>query len=160
MITLRVRLNADAEVSGSVAEFVAGLAQRAGLTPTRAYRLRLAVDEITTNVVLHGYREGRGAVDLIGGIEEDRVWVRIEDDAPAFDPRTHDPTPRLAAGPTRCEEGGLGLFLALSNVDEFAYEHAYGRNRNTLIVRRAAADADAGEMEGDPDARDAGIGRR
>lgn len=164
MIVCRLRLDADEAVSRPVADFVAALARHAGLTSRQAYRLRLAVDEVATNVTIHGYGDsGCGVVDLEGGIDAERVWVRVEDDAPAFDPRTHDPRPRLAEGLMRRErrtEGGLGLFLALSNVDEFAYDRVGGRNRNTLIIRRTAAGAGSGEKEGGTDARQAGTGRR
>jgi anti-sigma regulatory factor (Ser/Thr protein kinase) len=164
MIVCMLRLDADESVSRPVADFVVSLAQQAGLTTRQAYRLRLAVDEVITNVALHGYGEdGWGVIDLEGGMDVERIWVQIEDDAPAFDPRSYDPTPRLAAGPIRrdaCEPGGLGLFLALSNVDEFAYDRIRGRNRTTLIIRRSAAGVGSGDMKGGTNARDAGTGRR
>ena len=141
MIACRLRVDADEEVSRPVADFVGALSQKAELTPRQAYRLRLAVDEIATNVALHGYRDARsGVVDLEGGMDDNRVWVRIEDDAPAFDPRSHDPGPLLAIPPTRREAGGLGLYLALRNVDAFTYDRVGGRNRNTLYIVRKSPD--------------------
>ena len=77
-------------------------------------------------------------------MDDERVWVRIEDDAPAFDPRSHDPGPRLAVEPTRREAGGLGLFLALRNVDAFIYDRVGGRNRNTLFIVRNTSDSGHG----------------
>ena len=76
---------------------------------------------------------------LTGCIQPDGVWMRIEDEAPAFDPRTHDAGPRLATEPSEREAGGFGLLLALHKLDGFSYELAGGRNRNTLIMSRAAA---------------------
>lgn len=112
-----------------VAELAACLARVGGLSGRQAYRLRLAADEIITNILLHGYR-GDGVVDLRGGVEADRVWLRIEDDAPPFDPRSYD------RERVRCQVGGFGLYLATAGVDELRYEHAGGRNRNTLVIRR------------------------
>jgi anti-sigma regulatory factor (Ser/Thr protein kinase) len=163
MIVGRIRLHADNDVTGPVAEFVGFLSRQAGLTARQSYRLRLAVDEITTNVVLHGYRDGRrGVVDVEGGIEDDRVWVRIEDDAPPFDPKSHQPAIRTSEeAPNPPTEGGYGLFLAFSNVDEFAYDHVGGRNQNTLIMSRIAPGVGAGGTEGcNRDGRDTSIGRR
>lgn len=146
MIACRLRLEADEEVSRPIAAFIGELSRKAALTPRQAYRLRLAVDEIATNVALHGYRDARrGVVDLEGGIDDERVWVRIEDDAPAFDPRSHDPGPLLAVPPTRREAGGLGLYLALRNVDAFTYDRVGGRNRNTLFIVRTALDVGTGD---------------
>jgi anti-sigma regulatory factor (Ser/Thr protein kinase) len=160
MIVCRLSLAADEQISGPVAKFVERLARHAGLTSRQTYRLRLAVDEITTNVAHHGYGDAEGVIDLSGWMDNDRVWVRIEDDAPPFDPRQHDPSPRLAAGPAQREAGGLGLFLARKGVDEFGYDRIRGRNRNTLVICRGATTTGAGVEKGGADARDAGIGGR
>lgn len=144
MLACRVRLDGrDTALPGVVADLVGALAAEAGLTSRQAYWLRLAADEITTNIAHHGYRGGGGVVDIAAEIEPDRLRVWIEDDAPPFDPTAYDPAPRLAVPPLhREEEGGYGLLLALGKVDEFGYEYAGGRNRNTLIMRRGGADAE------------------
>jgi len=41
----------------AIGRYVLGAAWAAGLDKRAAYRLRLAVDEIATNAVLHGYQE-------------------------------------------------------------------------------------------------------
>jgi serine/threonine-protein kinase RsbW len=139
----RVTLRTSEAAGQQVAEFVCSLATRVGLSEGPAYRLRLAADEIVTNIGLHGYHGRPGPVELVGGVEPDQVWVSIIDEAPPFDPTTHDPRPRLEAGPTYDREGGFGLFLALRGLDDFRYGRSGGRNENTLIMRRpvpAAAD--------------------
>jgi serine/threonine-protein kinase RsbW len=132
----RVTLRTSAAAGQQVAEFVCSLAARVGLAEGPAYRLRLAADEIVTNIGLHGYHGRPGPVELVGGVEPDAVWLSIIDEAPPFDPTTHDPGPRLAAGPFHEGEGGFGLFLALRGLDDFRYGRADGRNENTLIMRR------------------------
>jgi anti-sigma regulatory factor (Ser/Thr protein kinase) len=132
----RLCLRAHAGVGAQLAAFVAGLAAQAELAPVRAYRLRLAADEIVTNIAVHGYHGRPEPVELSGAVETDRVWLRIEDEGPPFDPRTHDPRPRLEAGSVHTAEGGFGLFLALSGVDDFDYDRLGGKNRNTLIMHR------------------------
>ena len=57
----------------------------------------------------------------------------------------------MKAGPGGQQEGGFGLLVALTSVDDFAYEHIGGRNRNTLIVRRAALTKDIDEADGGHD---------
>ncbi len=107
----------------------------------KAHWLRLAAEEITTNILEHGYR-GTGPIWLARGIEPEWVWLRIEDTAPAFDPRTHDRRAKLAIAPTERDAGGFGLLLALHKLDGFAYEYADGKNRNTLIMRRTIGTPD------------------
>ncbi|MFJ9845932.1 ATP-binding protein [Kitasatospora sp. NPDC101155] len=119
-----------------VAHFCHELAERAGLGPEAAYRLRLATDELATNVVMHGYRGGEGELRLTGGMDEDTVWIRLEDDAPPFDPAAgcRPPTPDVPLA--RRPIGGLGIHLALTALDAFNYRYADGHNRSALVIRR------------------------
>ncbi|GGK63303.1 hypothetical protein Sme01_05440 [Sphaerisporangium melleum] len=128
-----------------IARYVLALAGRARLDGNTAYRLRLAVDEITTNVVMHGYRGGPGEIVLRGGCDADRVWVRIEDGAPPFDPRDGrlDPAPDVPIEQRRV--GGLGVHLALISVDEFSYAYLDGRNISMLAVRTGPGPSTVGE---------------
>ncbi|WP_226899887.1 ATP-binding protein [Nonomuraea phyllanthi] len=152
MLACRLRIDVrHVSLPGVVADFIEALAGEAGLTSRQAYWLRLAADEITTNIAHHGYRGEGGVVDLSGEIEPDRLRVSIEDDAPPFDPGCYDPAPRLAVPPAQRDEGGYGLLLAMGKVDEFHYEYVGGRNRNTLIMRLlggANADGPGGHRTG------------
>jgi serine/threonine-protein kinase RsbW len=145
---LRRLRSGDNTRGAQVAEFVEALARQAGLTTSRAYWLRLATDELTMNIVQHGYRGRSGTVDLVGNVEADRVWVRIEDDAPPFDPSSYEPCRRLAAPPETRQEGGYGLLLALGKLDEFRYDYDGGRNRNTLVMRRSAGEVETQTSKG------------
>jgi serine/threonine-protein kinase RsbW len=124
--------NSSAE---AVACFVGRLASEADLPHGKAYWLRLAAEEITTNISQHGYL-GPGPIWLTGEITAETVQLRIEDEAPAFDPLKHDRHARLAVEPAEREAGGFGLLLAIHRLDGFSYRHADGRNCNTLIMCR------------------------
>lgn len=132
----QLRLTCSPCAADQVAAFVRSLATRGGLTDRQAYWLRLATDEITTNIAVHGYCGAGGLMAIEGGVENDTVWLRVEDEARPFDPRSHDPRTVLHSCPATRQEGGLGLFLALNGLDDFTYEYAHGRNRNTLIMHR------------------------
>jgi len=132
--TVRIRLRGDRSPSPCVAALVDRLAGESGLGERQAYRLRLAADELATNVAEHGYRWVPLPLELIGGVSADRVWLRIEDTAPPFDPRLHvarstEPTDQ----PDRLP-GGYGLLLALRSVDVYEYEYRDGRNRSTVAM--------------------------
>lgn len=122
---------------GSLAGFVAKLADAAGLGEALAYRLRLAADELVTNAVCHG--RAQRPIQVCGGIDGDRVWLRIRDEGRRFDPRAHVGRPLApAASGTRDGDpvGGFGIFLAMRSVDEFDYKYIDGTNQCTLTVYR------------------------
>lgn len=114
-------------------------AEAAGIEKKAAYRLALAVDEIATNVVTHGYEEtGRdGNIHLQIDMDEQSFIVIVEDDGEPFDPRQHDDPAHLNATLEDRPIGGLGVFLAIRGVDQFEYEYADGKNRNIFIVKRS-----------------------
>jgi serine/threonine-protein kinase RsbW len=156
MTVRRLRLSTSAmPTNGHLAELAGMLADRGGLSPWQAYWLRLAVEEITTNIASHGYRGGPGIVDILGRVDGTHVWLRTEDDGPPFDPRRHDPAPAMAADPFHRRVGGHGIHLAIGGLDGFSYDYVGGRNRNTMIMSRRAG----GMANGGPDGTDHGTGR-
>lgn len=137
-----------------VAAFVLDLGERAALPHDALYRLRLAADELATNIVMHGYRGASGEITVDGGIDPDQVWIRFQDDAPAFDPRQGMRPPALDQPLAERRIGGLGVYLAFTAVDVFAYDLVAGRNVSTLVMLRRAeprppggTDADHGPIE-------------
>lgn len=133
----RLQLACGPGVGRALADVVARVASAAGLGERQAYRLRLAADELATNIATHGYHGVAGPLAVEIGCDADWVWLRLEDEAPPFDPRGHDDPP--PAGEPRL--GGYGIYLALSGVDRFAYDRVGGRNRSTLSMRRPTAGA-------------------
>ena len=125
---------------GIVAEFVQAAAASAGLDKKTAYRFRLAVDEIVTNIVTHGYAEAglNGTVDLRFELDDDTVKISIEDSGVAFDPLQHVPPDDLDLPLEQRDVGGLGIYLVVHSVDQFLYERVGERNRNILIMDRTA----------------------
>ncbi len=61
------------------------------------------------------------------------MTVVVEDTGRAYEPATLSPDD-LDLPPEEREIGGLGLFLAQHNVDEFRYERLADRNRHTFVV--------------------------
>ncbi|MQY35647.1 hypothetical protein SRB17_36280 [Streptomyces sp. RB17] len=131
-----LRIPADLASLDLVAGFVLELGRSGRLSGSETYRLRLAADELATNIVMHGYRGAPGDIWVDGGVTPDRVWVRFADDAPAFDPRGGMKPPDLEVPLARRAVGGLGVFLALTAVDRFDYELVAGRNVSVLTIHR------------------------
>jgi anti-sigma regulatory factor (Ser/Thr protein kinase) len=119
--------------------YVDGVAARAGLNRRAVQRLVGAVDEIASNIVLHGYaKAGRaGMVQVWAEIDEQALTVVVEDNGVAYNPDLRI-TPDLDMSLEDREPGGLGLFLAGQKVDELRYERMGERNRHTFVVYRRA----------------------
>ncbi|MEV6687858.1 ATP-binding protein [Streptomyces sp. NPDC051130] len=125
---------------GEIAAFVLRLAGRAGLGKQATYRIRLAVDEMATNIVMHGYRGGGGRITVRGHCGPGGVRIVLEDTAPPFDPVEGRLPPALGVPPHRRRVGGLGIHLALTSVDEYSYARMDGRNTSTLTVKAEETD--------------------
>lgn len=121
-----------------IREYVKQAAAEAGVERKQSYRLALAVDEIATNVVNHGYREaGRhGNLVVSATIKGGDFTITLEDSAAPFDPHSVPRPSQLDLPLDRRPIGGLGIYVAMESVDRFEYEYANNRNRNMFTVRR------------------------
>ena len=128
-----VTVPATLDSLGAIAEYVLAAAASAGLDKRAAYKLRLAVDEIVTNIIVHGYADAalQGALELSADIADGTLTVSIEDSGVAYDPR-QAPLPDTSLPLEERPIGGLGVYLAMKSVDEFHYERVGDRNRSTF----------------------------
>lgn len=128
------------ESLGPIREFVRSKAAEAGLDKKRAYRLQLAVDEVASNIAIHGYEEHdlAGAIEVQAELTDDHLVITLVDEAIPYDPysRAAPQAEDLDAPLEQRAIGGLGVFLAISNVDQLMYRFADGRNHNTFVVLR------------------------
>jgi anti-sigma regulatory factor (Ser/Thr protein kinase) len=122
-----------------IGTYVLDVAEAAGLDKKSAYRLRLAVDEIATNIVLYGYQGAgiEGLIELHSTIDEQALTLTVEDTGPPFDPRSRPAPDDLDLPLEERDMGGLGIHLAITGVDQFVYERVGRRNRNVFIVSRS-----------------------
>lgn len=121
-----------------IAKYVLAAAAEAELDKKASYGLRLAVDEIATNIIIHGYEESgmEGDLELLAEISDRNLTIMIEDTAVTYDPIEHPEPDDLEKHPHEKKMGGLGVYLAIQGVDKFAYERVENRNRNIFTVNR------------------------
>jgi anti-sigma regulatory factor (Ser/Thr protein kinase) len=124
-----------------IADFVQEQARHAGLDKHATYQLRLAVDELATNIVLHGYQEHGLSGDIVisSEVDEHDLTIVLEDTAAPYDPTRRDLEHVESSFDKPLDEreiGGLGIYFVRQAVDAFRYEWQAGRNRNTLVVHR------------------------
>lgn len=120
-----------------IRDYVNAASAKAGLDQRRAYRLSLAVDEIATNIIVHGYDEAGMAGDILmhARISEGMVEIIIEDVGRPYNPLLHKEPENLDTHIAERDIGGLGIYMALKSVDEFRYEYADGSNRNIFVMK-------------------------
>jgi anti-sigma regulatory factor (Ser/Thr protein kinase) len=135
---------------GPIREFVKEAAAEAGLDSKRTYRLQLAVDEISSNIVIHGYEEHglTGDVEVRAEIGPDSLTITLIDSAVAYNPLNRPQPEDLDAPLENRMIGGLGVYLAIKNVDEFLYRYLDGCNHNLFVVKLPAVQEPAVSIEG------------
>ena len=122
-----------------IRKYVAAAAQSAGLDRKAIYKLCLAVDEIATNVVLHGYQEAglEGDLKIGTSLEEGSLVILLEDHGKRYDPNSYSiPEAKDLSLPLESRlSGGLGIYLALDGVDDLQYLATDAANVHRFIVR-------------------------
>lgn len=128
----------DLDSLDDIGRYVLKAAEEAGLDRKAAYKLRLAVDEIVTNIIIHGYQEAgiAGEVFVRAAMDERALTITVEDGAQPFDPFTRPAPDNLDQPLEERNIGGLGVYLAINGVDAFSYEYVDQRNRNIFVMNR------------------------
>lgn len=98
------------------------------------YAVNLALDELVTNVILHGYEDRTDQeVKAQLTVQEGVITAEVEDGGRAFNP-LDAPTPDLNAALDERELGGLGIHLVRSLMDRVEYRRE--GEKNVLTVRK------------------------
>jgi anti-sigma regulatory factor (Ser/Thr protein kinase) len=137
---LALALTSDRSEIARLAHAVEGFGTAHRLVEDDLYSIQLLLDEIVINIIKHGYAWAPGrAIDVNLAIEGDLVTIRVEDDAPPFDP-TKTPAPNLDLPIEERQIGGLGVHIVRSLAESMMYARVAGRNVLT-ITRTLAAPA-------------------
>ncbi len=126
-----------------VTAFIERFAESEGFDPAEVFRINLALDELLTNTLEHGFEGRVEEADISVAIrsEGETVVVRYEDNGAEFNPLQaieQDKELELVERPI----GGLGLQLIAATFDAVSYERVNGRNVTTLRQSRASAETD------------------
>src|ERR1051326_7758602 len=122
-----------------IRDYVKEAAASAGLDHTATYNLLLAVDEIATNVIMHGYEEAglQGDISIVATRPDDSLMIELSDHGKSYDPHLHQEPDdeglfkELSDRPI----GGLGIMLAKDGVDDLQYESTDKGNFHRFVVR-------------------------
>ncbi len=122
----------------AIANYVIKAARLARLDQKTTYKLRLAVDEIATNIIQHGYAEPglTGQIICSAQLDYHHLTIALEDWGLAYNSAKHSQPSNLQQPLVERPIGGLGIYLAIKNVDDLQYARIGDRNRHTFIDRR------------------------
>lgn len=118
-------------------DYVQEAADGLPLDPKKLYKLQLAVDEIATNIIFYSGLSGEGAEILMQAEVSGRsLVITLKDQGVSFDPRHKLELEKAFLSKPAAERriGGLGIYLAMTGVDEFRYEYRDGFNVNQFDI--------------------------
>lgn len=129
-------VSAYLESLDKISEYVITAAKKANLDTKTSYKLRLAVDEIATNIVIHGYKEAgiQGNIVCQAQLDEKTLSIYLEDTGAEYDATQKEQPDDLHKPLGERHIGGLGIYLAIDGVDKYIYERVRNLNRNIFIV--------------------------
>ena len=131
VLTLRSTLTVVERLSREFGQF----ADRHGLAPEVRFKVNLALDEIVTNVICHGYKNRDGQLITVQvAVAPGELTAWVEDAAPAFNPLQLSP-PDVTAPLEQRQPGGIGIYLAKKLLDGLQYSRIDGKNRLELRKR-------------------------
>jgi serine/threonine-protein kinase RsbW len=134
-----LRVAADVAQLAAIRAFVEQHAQALGVGESAIYDLILAVNEVVTNIVIHGYRRQPGEIEIDLRRQGDAIEIRLRDQARLFDP-TRVPAPNLNLPLHKRPLGGMGVHVTRQIVDAMRYRVTpEGGNELTLVKRAIVA---------------------
>ncbi len=125
-------------------------AQDLGVSDDNIYDLMLAVTELVTNTIEHGYQMREGWIIIEIGYENTDLIIVLSDGAPKFDPTTV-PIPEVDLPLKERPMRGLGVFITRYMVDEFTYQLDKAGNNQTTLVKKNILHKDKEDADGNDD---------
>ncbi len=128
--------SARPEDIGALLDCVDAFCLHAGISEGDAFDLRLAIEEVCTNVMMHGYTQQRpGPLEVSLCADDENVTVVISDRAEPFDPGAA-PVPDLETPAEQRQVGGLGWHLVRKIVDRIVYRYDVTDGNTVTLIKR------------------------
>lgn len=133
--TSRLQIRAELNQLEVLRHFVEEQASAFGVEPSAVYDIMLALEELTTNIMVHGYRGRSGMIEVELQRRGDTLEVRLRDQAPPFDPTlvaAPDTTLPLDMRPL----GGMGIYLARHFMDSMLHRALPGGGNELILLKQ------------------------
>lgn len=129
---IHATLSTDGDPASAAGEFADRVEQGYPLPASLVTNLRIALDEVVTNIVKYAYPQGGShEFTLRSELAADGLMTVIEDDGVPFDP-LGAPPPDLTVPLEERKAGGLGILFVRNLMSAVVYERIGERNRLTL----------------------------
>ncbi len=132
-----LQVSASLDNLQTIRDFVARSAAHIGLAADASSDAVLAVDEAATNIIMHGYRDLEGTIEVVLNNEAGDLIIRVRDNATPFDPDSVA-DPDLKQPLEKRNIGGLGLFLIRHVMDEVSHRELPGGGNELILTKRCA----------------------
>jgi serine/threonine-protein kinase RsbW len=133
-----LRVIAELRNLDAIRHFVRDTATTLEVDADAIYDALLAVTEAATNIIVHGYRNKPGIIEIEMSRKGDSLLVRLRDQADPFDP-TSVPAPDLTLPLEKRPFGGMGIHVIRQVTDEMIYRAIpKGGNELTLVKKSPA----------------------
>jgi len=136
-----LRLSADLSHLCAIREFVSRTSRDLGVSERVIQDLLLAVDEICSNVIVHGYDGHGGDIEVTVDRSEAEVRAIVRDWGKAFDPESIC-VPDIDAPLQQRPCGGLGLFIVRQLMDEVRFEFEGEKGNSVTMVKQLVHEAE------------------
>jgi anti-sigma regulatory factor (Ser/Thr protein kinase) len=106
-----------------------------GLPQRFVFEINLALDELFTNIISYGFKDGsEHAIQVRIAADDSVLTITVEDDGIPFNP-IERAEPRIPATIEDCTIGGLGIYLIKNLMDDVCYRRNHDKNILTLKKR-------------------------
>ena len=127
---------ASLEDLDEIRDFISRQLADHGCDPDTTYDVQLAVVELMTNSIIHGYKGKPGYVEIEVEQNGTKMLVFVRDHAAQFDPTQALPPDLSLPLEQRCF-GGMGIYLVKQIVNEMKYQPLpQGGNEVTLVINK------------------------
>lgn len=118
----------------NIRKFIEEQAAASSAAPDEIDDLLQAGDEAATNIIVHGYSDGPGEIEIVARHKPGIFMLIFRDEAPSFDP-TRVPNPNINLPLEIRPLGGLGVYLIRQCVDEFVHNIRDDGGNELILVK-------------------------
>ena len=129
-----LEVNAKIDNLPVIMDFVGEKLTKFHTDPATVFRVQLAVDEASTNIIKYAYGEKEGLLKLIMELNGDELVITLINWGKPFDPASI-PHPDLDSALEDRKIGGLGMYFIRKLMDEVSYSFDTVKG-NRLILKK------------------------